>query len=357
MLLNHVSAALVVRRAARPLAFMGLSALPLALGCGARTTLRGGEQECYVDEDCDQSNLCAPEACQTQKCVAVPIECDSGSKCEPMACNPASGACEAYSLTSDLDGDGHAGPLPGFVAGEEGSCGDDCDDTSPDAYPGGTEVCDGVDNDCDGIIDNGALFLRLDGIPSARLIDRDSDSSSRKGLAYGDGVFAAGYWSSKDGSRSSWIAGIDERSLEDLWTKEAVLINAESFGGDLVWSGDAFGSTWSDLRYDSNYEVFFNRFNKFGEKLGPDLRVTTAPNFSTQSIVRFDQGRYLLLWSDQRDPYYSSGSQVFAQIVNAEGRAIGGNLPISTADEYAEGPDLAATPRRIGVVYTDSPGL
>ncbi len=327
------------------------------LGCGGRTPLRGGENECELDEDCDQSRLCFPQSCIQQRCVVEPVECESGDACEQVACNPASGVCESIALTFDLDGDGFKAPLPGFVPGTEGSCGDDCDDTSASAYPGGTEICDGVDNDCDGVVDNGSLFLQLDATPTARLLDPDSDSSSRKGLAYGDGVFAAGYWSSKDGARSSWITGLDEYSLNELWTEEAVLINAESFGGDLVWSGDAFGSTWSDLRFDSNYEVFFNRFNTMGEKLGPDLRITSAPSFSTQSIVRFDQGRYILLWSDQRGEVDGIGSQVFAQIVDAQGRAVGGNRAISDDEEYAEGPELATTPTRFGAVYTDSPGL
>ena len=45
----------------------------------------------------------------------------------------------------DLDGDG-------FTVGEG-----DCDDGDANRFPGNTEVCDGVDNDCDGSIDNGVV--------------------------------------------------------------------------------------------------------------------------------------------------------------------------------------------------------
>ncbi len=43
----------------------------------------------------------------------------------------------------DLDGDGF------------GVCHGDCDDDRANAYPGHPEICDGLDNDCDGIEDNG----------------------------------------------------------------------------------------------------------------------------------------------------------------------------------------------------------
>ena len=44
--------------------------------------------------------------------------------------------------TEDADGDGYLASA-------------DCDDGDADSYPGADEVCDGVDNDCDGLIDEG----------------------------------------------------------------------------------------------------------------------------------------------------------------------------------------------------------
>jgi hypothetical protein len=61
----------------------------------------------------------------------------------------------------DADGDGHGNPsvyqfacsLPaGYVLSF-----DDCDDANAMRFPGNPEVCDGLDNNCDGLVDNTAL--------------------------------------------------------------------------------------------------------------------------------------------------------------------------------------------------------
>ncbi len=45
---------------------------------------------------------------------------------------------------------------PSADADADGSpAGDDCDDNDPSVFPGADELCDGVDNDCDGAVDEG----------------------------------------------------------------------------------------------------------------------------------------------------------------------------------------------------------
>ncbi|MFH1469727.1 MAG: putative metal-binding motif-containing protein [Pseudomonadota bacterium] len=61
--------------------------------------------------------------------------------------------CDGVDLY-DVDGDGEPSPAAG---------GEDCDDTRAEAYPGAEELCNGLDDDCDGRLDENCDDAELDG--------------------------------------------------------------------------------------------------------------------------------------------------------------------------------------------------
>lgn len=70
-------------------------------------------------------------------------------------------------------------PPGGYVADNT-----DCDDTRADVYPGANKVCDGVDNSCNGMVDDDDPSVDAVGTGAAFFVDADRDGYGSTTIAY-----------------------------------------------------------------------------------------------------------------------------------------------------------------------------
>ena len=115
-----------------------------------------GQSTWYADTDGDtygDPNVSTIACFQPTNYVANTTDCDDT---EALAWSGAAEACDGVDNNcngsvdefSDNDGDGVSTCGPDFVGG---TADDDCDDGNAAMFPGNLEICDGFDNDCDGV--------------------------------------------------------------------------------------------------------------------------------------------------------------------------------------------------------------
>lgn len=331
--------------------FVAVSALS---GC-SRSSLRdvpdGDEAPtvCQSDADCRGSDACKVRVCNFGLCEVVSTtSCDDGDPCTSDSCNPVDGGCLNVWLTSDDDKDGYFAPLPGKPPGARDACGNDCNDSSALAFPGAVELCDGVDNDCNGIIDDARHYYGVNAeLPAVtRVPDAEKIEATPAGMAYDGQRFAMTLVE----RRERWqgvFRTISTDGATQAIAEPITLPASDSLAGPLVWTGSIYGTAWEDRR-DTSYDIYFNRLDANGKKLHADVRVTNREGFSVQPVLVFDSTQWFVAYADDLDTQEFS---IFAQRISRDAQLVGAPVQLTRRGRDARQPRLIKTENGIGLVY------
>jgi hypothetical protein len=146
-------------------------------------------------------------------------------------------------IDEDCDGaldNGFDVDADGFPSETLCSWGTDCDDAVATTYPGATESCDGIDNDCDGYIDSAGL----DWTTSTGTFGDASSRSTSSGYTYGNI-----YLASESGTLDSFSVFVDPTAVLNLYFR--VMESTTRTGTYAEIASTTTASTTSEGWYDS----------------------------------------------------------------------------------------------------------
>jgi hypothetical protein len=320
-----------------------------AAGAAGATTLPS--PECVTVADCPvpPPDRCGSASCNDGVCALdLAPRCDDGDPCTLDACT--NGACGSTDARVDADDDGFF--ARGTTADPNAAlgCGNDCDDASPTIHPGAVELCDSFDNDCNGVVDDGTA-LQPSGVAPVRVSPLEAVSANGNGLAFDGESFGASL-SSKLTTFQGQFRKLDARGKPLAEPQRVAHVNAESYGGALLWNGERYLTAYSDAR-EGNYEVFFDVLNRDGERLFEDRRVTNADGFSLAPSLAWTGAEALLVWEDRRSELDGAGdsSAVYGQRLSADGVLIGTNQRLSPPGVYGQDASMALSDTGVAIAF------
>lgn len=222
----------------------------------ARTGCASTPDDARCDDACATSGgapAVRPGVCTASGCTLGTAMTCVDNPCTTETCT--AGACAA--APRDEDGDG-------FVAESVGATmcgGDDCDDADGDAFPGAVEACNGTDDDCDGVIDEGCPVGPPEDCASAIAL-----TAGAPGALSASGSFADFRDDYRSGCGDS--GGVDAVYFFDLTAVSDVVITSNGATADTVLAvGTECSTTGFGLGCDDDItttniasRIFLHRF-------------------------------------------------------------------------------------------------
>ena len=243
-------------------------------------------------DDCDDTDL-SINPVALEYCDSTDHNCDGSAT---------DNASDGIVWNIDYDGDGYGSNLftitqctqPSYFVADDS----DCDDTEANRYPGAVEICDEIDNDCDGYTDDEDNGLDLS-TATTFYADGDADGYGTSSISQESCVLPLGYSENDEDCNDSdhdvnpladeiWYDGIDQ-DCDDLSDYDQ---DGDGYDSDLFSGLDCDDEDEGNFDACSVYDFTSHTFTNCGSsgRYGPSLSDCTS--------------EYSTTWDDNSD-YFS----------------------------------------------------
>jgi hypothetical protein len=311
--------------------------------CDGTLDNKDSDNDGYIDEDCT-----AGDDCDDDNPVVNP---DEGE----ILCNGLDENCDITDDAPDNDGDGYDVCSYDDVVNPD-NLERDCNDASSSMNSEEAEICNGYDDNCDGFFDEGCdticedpekkgSDIRVTYVPSLSFKPSLIWTGSEYGVSWYEYWWGNSdiYFTRLDSSGNK--IGSDIRVTYDS--------SSSSFLPSLVWSGSEYGLSWEDSR-DGGAEIYFARLDSSGNIIGSDVRVTFTSSDSKNPSLIWTGRAYGISWSDSRDALtYPYKTEIYFARLDSSGDKIGSDVRLTYDPADSRNPSLVCTGKECGVSWDD----
>jgi hypothetical protein len=232
-------------------------------------------------------------------------------------------------------------------------CDGDCNDADGSINSSATEVCDGHDNDCNGSLDEGCdgLCDAPENLAADTRVTNDSATSSAADMVWTGSEYGMVWSDSRQANTEIYFAKLN--ALGEKTTSD-IRISWGSGGSEepeLAWTGTEFGVAWHDERH-VNWEIYFARLDSDGNRIGSEVRLTDETTNSVHvADIIWTGMEYGLLWRDKRDGNW----ELYFARLDAAGNKIGDDVRVTSTPAYSSEASMVWTGSGYGVAWNDIP--
>ena len=296
----------------------------------------------------------------------------SGRRVDPYGENPEYPNCGPNSLWVTCPPTPYTEPPPVDADADGFSLPEDCDDANPEVNPAASELCNYIDDNCDGAVDEGYPGLLLPCVvgigacenagvfvctidfagTACSVLPRLASEESCDGIDNDcDGVI--------DNVISAELCGngIDDDcdgEIDEEFGSTIQLTDSSGYSElpHLALADSGFGLTWGDWR-DGSGEIYFMKLDLTGMSATGETALTSAAFDAIHPFIASDGTDYTVFWRQ----YDGRDSEVAMARVDELGMEVGDSEKyLTSADNCSEWPHAAWNGLEYGVTWHDCRG-